>query len=458
VSQRPNILIIYPDQMRADAMSCAGNPVIRTPHIDRLALEGVRFTQAYTAFPLCCPFRASLFTGRYPHASGMRANHYPIPLNQDFLPQILRDHGYQTGYVGKWHLDGGIKHGFVPPGPRRLGFDWFVGFNRGHAYFGSIYYRDDGQPRTSRRYEPEYQTDHLIEFMAKASQDPEGRPFFAEICYGLPHPPLVAPDYYLQLYRPDEVPVRSNTPQDPEALARARRFLAGYYGLVACVDYQVGRILSWLDRQGLAENTLVLFVSDHGEMAGEHGRYGKKTYYEASMRVPMIVRYPARFRGGRTIEAQVDPSVDTMATLLELCGISIPEQNQGVSYLSLLDETAKSTRDAIYYQVCAEREGPERFPVAERGLRTREWLYVRTEARPLALYHLPSDPLEVNNLVADARYADVLEELDGQLGQQMNALEDDWGLEAHFPPPDFQTHAEGERYRQELIRKAIVEP
>lgn len=122
---RPNILIIYPDQLRADAMSCAGNPCIKTPHFDRLASEGVRFTDAFVCFPLCGPFRASLFTGKYPHANGMFANHYPIPTDQKFLAQILRDNGYQTGYVGKWHLDGGVKFGFVPPGERRLGFDTF---------------------------------------------------------------------------------------------------------------------------------------------------------------------------------------------------------------------------------------------------------------------------------------------------------------------------------------------
>ncbi len=128
---RPNILIIYPDQMRADAMGCTGNAVIKTPNFDRLALQGVRFDSAYCAFPLCCPWRASLLTGKYPHSHGLVANHYPVPLDQVFLPQILRDSGYRTGYIGKWHLNGGLKHDPVPPGRERLGFEHFIGFSRG---------------------------------------------------------------------------------------------------------------------------------------------------------------------------------------------------------------------------------------------------------------------------------------------------------------------------------------
>lgn len=144
---------------------CAGNACIKTPNTDRLAREGVRFENAYTSFPLCSPFRASLFTGKYAHTNGQFANHFPIPLDQECLAEILRDDGYRTGYIGKWHLYGGPKPGFVPPGKARLGFDHFVGFNRGHYYLNSIYYKDTDQPYHSTRYEPEYQTNQLIEFM-----------------------------------------------------------------------------------------------------------------------------------------------------------------------------------------------------------------------------------------------------------------------------------------------------
>lgn len=455
---RPNIILIYADQMRADAMSCAANPCIKTPHLDRLANEGTRFTDAFTTFPLCCPFRASIMTGKYAHAHGMLANHYPLPLGQEYLAEILRDSGYQTGYFGKWHLNGGKKNDLVPPGEQRLGFEHFVGFSRGHNYMQSIYYRDTDQPYTSRRYEPDYQTDHLIEFMDGATKDPEDHPFFAMICYGPPHVPLVAPPHYLNLYRSDEVPVRDNTPEETQAQERARAFLAKYYGLIANVDHNVGRILDWLDKQELAENTMVIFVSDHGDMAGEHGRYGKKTYYDASMRVPLLVRYPARFSGGQSVSALVDPAVDTMPTILDVCGIPIPECVQGSSYAPLLANTSEKTREEIFYQIPMEGEGPERFPIPERGIRTHDWLYVATPEGAKALFDLRNDPMEMNNLANDPEHATIQRELDGRLTTLMKSLGDRWDFEAVFPPPNFQSHQDAGPWHAELMKRAIVEP
>ena len=138
MSKRPNILLIYPDQMRYDAMGCAGNQVIKTPQIDRLSAEGVHFAEAYSGYPICCPFRASVLTGKYAQNHGMVQNHFPLRGDQTFLADVLKSNGYRTGYVGKWHLEGGPKPGFVPP-DRRFGFEHFVGFNRGHDYLSSIY-------------------------------------------------------------------------------------------------------------------------------------------------------------------------------------------------------------------------------------------------------------------------------------------------------------------------------
>ncbi len=456
-ARHPNILIIFADQMRADAMGCAGNPVIRTPNLDRLAAEGVRFENAFVPFPLCSPFRASLFTGKYPHSNGQLANHYPIPLGQDFLPQLLRNAGYQTGYVGKWHLEGGPKPGFVPPGERRLGFEHFVGFNRGHFYFDSIYYRDTDQPYHCNRYEPDFQTEHLIDFMQSCVDRDPSKPFFGMVCFGPPHGPIQSPFHYAHLYSPDEVPLRGNVPDDEKIRTRARRFLAGYYGMIANVDHNVGRILDWLDHAGIADDTLVVFLSDHGDMAGEHGRWGKKCPHDAAMRVPFLMRYPARFKGAREIKHLVDISVDTMPTLLEACGVDVPEEVQGLSYLSLLDGDPTPTRTKVYYEICREAEGPEAFPDPERGVRTLEWLYVRTKAGPKALYDLKNDPLELNNLVNAPRHAEIQDNLDRRLMAHMIDTEDDWAIQAHFPPPDFVTHEEGAAQMLELLARAIEE-
>ncbi|MFC1735560.1 sulfatase [Candidatus Hydrogenedentota bacterium] len=455
--KRPNILILYSDQLRADALSCAGNPCIKTPNIDRLAYEGVRFENAFVSFPLCSPFRASLLTGKYAHSNGQFANHFPVPCDQTFLAEILRDNGYRNGYIGKWHLDGGDKPGFVPPGERRLGFEHFVGFNRGHFYDKSIYYRDTDEPIHCSRHEPDFQTDHLLQFMGGSLRQTDGRPFFAMICYGPPHGPQTAPEHYLELYSPDELPMRSNVEGDDGTINEWREWMARYYGLIANVDYNVGRVLGWLDKAGIADDTIVIFLSDHGEMGGEHGLRGKKVPYDASMRVPLLVRYPSGVQPSRVVSQMVDASVDTMSTILDLCGLPIPEDTQGTSYMSLLNGEDAPTRKEVYYEVMMQKEGPEKFPVPERGVRTLEWLYVRTPQGPKMLFDLVNDPLEMKNLVDDPTYQGIREELDGLLCDHMKRTGDNWEIEAVFPPPNFQTHQDGAETARLLIEKAIIE-
>jgi arylsulfatase A-like enzyme len=488
---RPNILIIYPDEMRADLMGCAGNPVIKTPYFNRVAQEGVRFEQAFISTPLCTPFRANFFTGKYNHSSGVYANHHPIPLGQDFLAEIMKANGYQTGYVGKWHLNGGDAPGFVPPGSRRLGFDDFVGFNRGHFYLNAIYYRGTDQPYHCPRYEPDFQTDHMINFMERSIEDKQGRPFFGMICYGAPHFPFNMPEYYKNLYRPEEMPLKptagdielqrkvtkelrdnnfpiasgrwgldqADSPKIDDEVA-VRKFLAQYYGMTVSVDHNVGILLNWLDKKGIQEDTVVILLSDHGDMAGEHGyRCGtKKTPYRSVMQVPLIVRYPRRFSAGRVVRSLVDVSVDTMPTILDLCGIDIPASVQGTSYLPLLDDQLTSTRNAVFYEINKELEGPERFPIPERGIRTQDWLYCRTPNKPKLLIDLKNDPDEQHNLVDDEKYKPQRGKFEAILCKHMEKTNDDFSAEAIFPPKDFLTHEEKSEKQKRLVDEAIVEP
>jgi arylsulfatase A-like enzyme len=452
-STRPNVLIIYPDQMRYDAMGCAGNRAVRTPHLDRLAREGVFCENAYTSFPLCSPFRASLMTGKYAHSAGIYANHYPIPLDQIFLADLFAKAGYATGYVGKWHLDGGIKHGYVPP-QRRLGFQRFMGFNRGHTYFEPIFYRNnDPTPRTSDQFEPDMQTGHMIEFMEESRKSE--KPWLGLIAWGIPHPPLAMPQNYSAMYSPADMPVRENTPE--QLRDDAAGFLAQYYGLQTAADDNLGRLLSYLDETDQARNTIIYLVSDHGEMANEHGLREKKTYFEASMHVPLIVRWPEKIPGGNRLSGLVDPSVDTMPTLLEMCGIAVPHAVQGRSFAGALCGDKDTGRDCVFYEILKEEEGPEKFPVPERGLRTHQWLYVRREEGAVALYDLDHDRLEMNNLVKAPGTADVMTELDNRLVRHMDETGDRWDIEAHFPAPDFQTHEEGRLYYRELLKRAVRE-
>lgn len=176
------------------------------------------------------------------------------------------------------------------------------------------------------------------------------------------------------------------------------------------------------------------------------------------MRVPLIARWPRGWPAGRVVEHLVDPAVDTMPTLLTACGLPIPPEVQGTSFAGLLAGDDEPIRDAVYYQVLLEKEGPEATPIPERGLRTRRWLYMRTPDAPQMLFDLAADPLEMNNLVASPAHADVMRELDAITAEYMSITGDDWDIQAVFPPTDFLPHSEGKAIYHRTLPTAIVEP
>ena len=497
MSKQPNILLIYADQMRYDTMGCSGNPVIRTPHIDRLAAEGVQFTEAYTSYPLCCPFRASVLTGKYAQGHGMVQNHFPLRGGQTFLAELMRDAGYRTGYIGKWHLEGGPKPGFVPP-ERRFGWDHFIGFNRGHQYMSSVFFNDQGQAHHSKRYEPDYQTDQVIDFIVDASTDRDGKPWIGYVSYGPPHFPMDMPDYLRTIYSPEEVPLPPGVPDmelqrdfqrhrneilcggdprsghkshaanesipigEPETEEQIREFIAEYYGMIHNIDWNLGRILNELDRRGIADDTVVVFFSDHGDMFGQHGHYCgiKNTAYRAAMQVPLIVRYPSRF-SPRSTGAMVDVGPDMMPTLLDIAGVDIPEDIDGRSYLPVLDGGADEARDAIWYEVFTQTgANPREYaPFAERGIRTKDWMYMRHKDKRVLLFDERADYHEQNNLVDDPSHVPLMDEFDARIDAHMKATGDDWEMSADFPPPDWITHDEAKKHLEEvLLPNAVVVP
>ena len=492
MTDTPNILIIYADQMRYDAMGCSGNPVIRTASIDRLSAEGVHFEEAYTSCPVCCPFRASVLTGKYAQGHGMVQNHFPLRGGQGFLAEYLRDAGYQTGYIGKWHLEGGPKPGFVPP-DRRFGFDHFIGFNRGHDYRSSIYYDAGGQAFHCARYEPDYQTDQFMEFIGAAAR--QNAPFFGYLSYGPPHFPMDMPDFVHRIYKPQEVPLPPGVP-DPQLQARVqkhrtevlcagdlraghkshaaqetkavgeveteaeiRQFIAGYYGMIHNIDWNLGRILNQLDALGIAENTMLIFLSDHGDMLGQHGSFCgiKNQAFRAAMHVPLIIRYPARFRPQRT-QAMIDVGVDMMATLLDLVGIQMPEGRDSQSCLAVLDGARAEHRDRVWYQLFTQKGGNpmEYNPYAERGIRSKDWLYVRRKENRAFLFNQRIDRDEQTNLVNVPEHAAMMDRFDADLAAHMQATGDDWDMAADFPPPGWVTHAEAKAHLEKVLLPGAI--
>lgn len=388
--RKPNVVFILADQWRAQALPSAGDSELQAPNLARLAKEGVHFDRVYASYPVCTPSRASMITGRFPHACRMPKNDLLLPREEPSIAAQLKAAGYATGYIGKWHLDGEERPGFVPPGWRRRGFDYWAGFNRGHRYYDSVYFRDDPQPIETKGFEPDYQTDLAIGFIRRNKQNP----FYLFLSWGPPHTPRNPPPETRGLYDPRQFALRENVPASHAE--QARKGLAGYYGLCTALDRQIGRLLRTLDEEQLTRDTIVVFTADHGDMLGSQGLDFKNEPYEESARIPLLIRYPRAFTAGERNSTLLS-NVDYMPTLLGLCGAEIPASVQGVDHSTLLSKGDGSRPESIFAEGKMAGEGEWRMVV-----RGHDKLVIDRHGEVTHLYNLSNDPYEMNNL-ADAR-------------------------------------------------------
>ena len=449
---RPSFLIVLPDQLRAQALGCMGNPDIRTPALDALAKEGVLFRNTFANSPVCCPARAILLTGRYAHANGMVANDLRLRESEVTVAELLREQGYRTGFIGKWHLDGGARlPGFVPPGPRRQGFDFWAANECSHAHFNTHYFRDTDQPVPVKKFEAEAWTDVAIEFL----RETRGRPFFLVVSMGPPHDPYGAPEKFAKMYDPQTIAMRPNWVEG--TAGGGRKEIAAYAAAVTAVDEQVGRLSAALKELGLEQDTLVLVTSDHGDMLGSQGRRLKRVPWEESIRVPGIVRWPRAVKPGRTTDALLT-HVDVAPTFLSLAGLPIPPAMQG-SDLSAVIRGAEGGPESAFFQHFIPYQSDD---VREgwRGVRTARHLYARTESKPWLLYDLQADPYEQRNLADDPASAPLREELEAKLAAWMARTGDAWTFNSRHPVDD-----KGRLYRfgtftaiDEYLRWAAAHP
>ena len=311
-TRRPNVILLFPDQMRGQAMGCAGNDQVHTPHMNRLAGGGLRLPNTFANTPVCCPARATMLTGKYPHKHGLKINDLRLRESQVTIAELLSDAGYATGFIGKWHLDGGIRQpGFIPPGPRRQGFSFWGANECSHRHFDTAYFRDDPTPIPIKQFESIVWTDLAIEFV-RANRD---KPFFLMIGMGPPHNPYKAPPEYSRLYDPATLTMRPNW--QPGTRLGSRKDIAEYYAMITAVDDNIGRLLGVLDALDLTADTLIIFTSDHGDMLGSQGMFLKRKPFEESIRVPGIIRYPRRIKPGQVRDtiAETDPSLTDLDRL-----------------------------------------------------------------------------------------------------------------------------------------------
>ena len=467
--ERPNVLIVYVDEMRGDCLGAMGHPDLATPNLDRLAGEGALFEQAFTCYPLCAPSRAAFMTGRYPHANGVCGNHKPIGPNPVFLGTALRDAGYETCYIGQIHLAGGSAPGFVAE-EYRCGFEEFVGFNHSTDYFHSIQYRENDKPLHDPGFQPDIQTDLALEFLER----PRERPFGLFLSIGPPHTPCITPARYGSLFDPAELTLPPGTDeagacdQQPYGVVRARDWIAAYYRQIVNIDENVGRLMAKLDERNLAEDTLVIFTSDHADMSGQHGHFGKTRIHYGATRVPLVVRWPRGIPAGRKARSLVDSSVDTLPTIMEACGLEIHSTIQGTSYLPLAQGAVDRTRDAVFYEMI-EWHGRDMDPfLPRRGIRTEQYTYLRQEdphagdpdhATGPLLYDRMSDPHELTNLLESGAHEAICRELDGRIERQMRESQDDWNVYAgDWPAPGYCVGVEAYEHCKELVKIASPDP
>ncbi|MCX6622181.1 MAG: sulfatase-like hydrolase/transferase [Acidobacteria bacterium] len=445
---RPNVLLLMTDQHRYDCLGANGNPLIRTPGLDRLASQSANFSSAYVQAPVCVPSRVSIFTGRYPHSHRNRVNYTPCDPKEVFLQRMFRDSGYQTGSAGKLH--------YFPPTAdhaRSTGFDQVElddGVSSTDAYSDYVRWRNASDPKAATtpytqfapgknpfraaidyEFTPAAWTGlRTREMLRRMASSP--RPFFLFSSFFKPHSPYHVPVPYDSMYDGIEIPLPRRVtlesirrlplpvqkmilrfkPEYDMDRERLQWIYRSYYASVSMVDREIGAILDELDRSGRAADTIVVLTSDHGDQLLEHGLFGKNVFFEASVRIPLLLRFPGRIATG--CRDDFVETVDLAPTLLDLCGLAIPTRIQGRSLVA----GGYKPRDCVF----AENIMPEVITGGPRGMeygytpgrgiagirhpdakmvRTRDWKLNYYPGHTGELYDLRNDPGEEHNLYAE---------------------------------------------------------
>ena len=445
-ANKPNILFILCDDLRPDALGCYGSAHVKTPHIDAIANTGVRFANAFCTTSLCSPSRASILTGLYAHRHGVRDNFTELPANLPHWPGRLREHGYQTAYVGKWHMG---ENNDEP----RPGFDWFVTHKGQGKYFDTEWNVNGKRHETPKGYYTHVVTDYVIDWL---KQRPAGQPW--ALCLGqkAPHSFYFPEPKYAHVFDDVKLPYpatafslddkpewirqrlrtwhgiygplfewRKKFPDDrPEAVQDFTNMVRAYWGTVLSVDDSVGRLVAFLKQTGQFDNTIIVFMGDNGLLEGEHGMVDKRTMHEASIRIPIIARGPG-LPSGKVVSQQV-LAMDIAPSMVDFAGARPLEKIQGRSWRKLVQTGDPAWRKAWFYEYNYEKQFP--YTPNIRGIRTDEWKYMHyphgdgSPDRHLdELYHLTDDPKETRNLARSPAHAAIRTQLVGELARMLAA-------------------------------------
>ena len=422
--RRPNVLFILADEWRAQSTRYNGDPNVHAPMLDNFAAQSVNFETAVSGCAVCCPYRASLMTGQYPLTNGVFINDVELKPKGVTMAEAFRGAGYRTGFIGKWHLYGspdgkyGRRDAFIPP-DKRLGFDYWKAAECTHEYNRSRYYEgNDPSPKVWPGYDAIAQTDDAAAFLERHSRAAD--PFLLVLSWGPPHFPLnTAPAQYQAMYRDREIQLRPNVPA--ERHQRATTDLRGYYAHMAALDDCLGRLLKTLDRTGIADDTVVVFTSDHGDMMQSQGLTTKLYPWDESIRVPFLVRYPRQLKP-RRIRAPLN-APDIFPTLAHLCGVRVPDGVEGRDCLQAAPPNDEATLLSLPVPITEAR----RYGFAEyRGLRGTRYTYVRSIHGPWLLYDNEADPYQMHNLCGKPEAKALQSRMDRALDAELKRRRDDF--------------------------------
>jgi N-acetylglucosamine-6-sulfatase len=469
--EHPNVVFILTDDQRWDAMSIAGNSYLQTPNIDRLAKEGIHFRNHFCTTSLCSPSRASILSGLYAHSHGVTNNFTDYPEDLPSFPRQLQLAGYETAYIGKWHMG-------EQSDEKRKGFDFWIS-HKGQGQYYDNTFNINGIRTTTKGYYTKVVTDMACQWLKQRGD----QPFLLMLGHKAPHSFYIPEPQYENTFdsvqipypktafeledNPDWIKERLTTwhgiygplfdwrkefpDTSPEGVEDFMRMTRAYWGTILSVDDSVGMIYDTLKEMGELDNTLFIFTSDNGLLNGEHGMVDKRTMHEASIRIPLVVRYPGLTPANRPriIDGQV-LTIDFAPSILDICNVKPLEKVHGRSWKNLVKDDSKDWRKAWYYEYNYEKQFP--YTPNVRGIRTDQWKYMHyphgdgSPDRHMAeLYNIQEDPNETRNLIDRPEYASLVESLKKDLRdliRKADGIPDkmplDEGIKSELPDKDIR--------------------
>jgi len=429
-TKRPNLVFFLGEGQRADALSISGNPILKTPNHDRIGREGMRFENAFCTNALCAPARSVSLTGMYSRSTGALSNeHLDVPLPSDIplFTDILREAGYEIAILGKVHMPNGVEERY---------WDYYFGHNNPGNDYANPYFKEGrkGKVGPEKQYRNVYPDDLTVDrALAWLAEDRGDKPFCLLVWFVAPHEPFFRARRHQDLYRGTLIPKPTTFDADlkgypgkPKGFIDAENkigttsthpacgslegVMKDYYSGLVAVDENIGRVLSYLEKKGILDDTAIVHTSDHGFFLGEWRMFDKRLMHEPSIRVPMMVRYPKRIPAG-IVRKEAVLDIDLAPTFLDLARVPIPAHMQGKSLVALAKAPDPSFRKEWYYEYY-EWPNPEKVPPC-RGIRTDRYKLIQylLEPQEFELYDLENDPEETRNLYGISEFAGLQQHL-----------------------------------------------